>query len=156
MAIPYSKQMLIERTKKHINDGFPGNDWQVSDSEILLYLDSAIPYILKGELFEGAKITGVIDVPEAYLVTYSYTITLKHKSTNEWYVTLAQTPMALPNGYQVTDAYFSDNNGRSMSVNFVSVKRQSYRQGLPKPPIMVFRCLIKHLIYNFRLAELPM
>lgn len=139
MAIPYTKQMMIERVNKHLNDSFPGNDWQVSANEVLLYLDSAIPAIMKGEMFENAKVTQVIDVPEAYLVTYSYTVILKNKSTNEWYVTLAQTPLALPNGYQVTDAYFSSSVGRSMSVNFVSVKRQSYRQGLPKPPVVFAR-----------------
>ncbi len=131
--------MLCERVAKHINSGFPGNDWNVSTNETVLYLDSAIPFALKGMLFDNAKVSGVIDVPEGFLVTYSYTVTLKNKSTNEWYVTLAQTPMALPNGYQVTDAYFSSSVGRSMSVNFVSVKRQSYRQGLPKPPVVFAR-----------------
>lgn len=136
MSIPYTKKMFCERVVKHINDGFPNNDFKITQNEVLLYLDSAIPSVLKGQMFDNAKISQVLDVPEAYLVTYTYTVTLKQKSTNEWYVTLAQTPMALPNGYQVTDAYFSSNVGRTMSVNFVSVKRQSYKSLLAQPPVV--------------------
>jgi len=140
MAISYTPQMLVERTKKHINDGFPGNDWNVSDNEILLYLYSAIPSIMKGQMFENAKVGGILDTPEAYLVTYQFNVTSKNAATNEWYVTLPQTPLALPNGYQITDAYISAAGfGRGQAINFVSAKRVSYRSNLPQAPVVYGR-----------------
>lgn len=136
MAITYSKKMLVERIKRHIADGFPHSSFPISDNEILLSIDAAIPFVMKGTMFENAKVTvsNVIDVPEAYLVTYNYTIATQEIETREWSVELPQTPIALPTGYDITNIYFADVvNGRSQTVYFIKVKRKAYRDLMPKP-----------------------
>lgn len=133
-AIVYSKQQLIERVKKHLADGFPNDDFNITDNEILLYVDSAIPFVLKGQMFENAKVTGVLDVPDAYLVTYNYTIGSQDTNTKEWYVTLAQTPLALPTGYDITNVYIANPaDGRSVNAWPIKTKRQAYRNYMPLP-----------------------
>lgn len=134
MAIAYTKQMFIERVRRHLANDFPNSSFSVSENEVLLYIDAAIPFVLRGQVFDNAKVTGVLDLPEAYLLTYEVTTLLQSDVTNEWYATLPQTPLALPDGYNITDAYFSRNGqGRSQSVFFVKTKRISYRENLPKP-----------------------
>lgn len=140
MATPYTKRALVERVVRHLNDGFQGADWTVSNSEVLLYLDSSIPFVMKGMIWENAKVSNVIDVPEGFLVSYTFTVTRKNAATNEWYVTLPQTPLALPNGYQITDAYItSPGLGKGQPINFVSAKRVGYRQNLPQAPVVYGR-----------------
>jgi hypothetical protein len=140
MATPYTKKALVERIKRHINNDFPNTDFKVSDSEILLYIDSAIPFVMKGEIFENAKVTGVFEVPEAYLVTYLLSPITRNAATNEWKATLPQTPLALPSGYAITDVYASqDGQGRGQSFYPTNTKRVPYRNLMPKPSGSFYR-----------------
>lgn len=140
MATPFTKQALLERIKRHINNDFPNTDFKVSDSEILLYIDSAIPFVMKGEIFENAKVTGVFEVPEAYLVTYLLSPITKNAPTNEWKATLPQTPLALPSGYAITDVYATqDGQGRGQSFYPTNTKRVPYRNLMPKPSGSFYR-----------------
>jgi hypothetical protein len=132
MAIAYTKAQLIERVNKHLNDTFPGNDWKVTSNECLLYIDSAIPFVLKGQIYENAKVFGVFEVPDAYLVSYELTSITRNSATNEWKVTLPQTPLELPTGYNITDAYLSQPGfGRGQSIIFTKTKRVPYRDSMP-------------------------
>lgn len=132
-AITYSKAQLIERIKKHIAGDFAGNDFKITDNEILLYIDAGIPFVLKGQMFENVKITGVFEVPDAYLVTYLISPLTRNTPTNEWVGTLPQTPLALPTGYNITDAYISQVGSSNQSIFITSNKRTPYRNNLPKP-----------------------
>lgn len=139
-ALQYTKRSLIQRIEKHLNDGFPGEDWPVTTNEMLLYIDAALPVVMKGQMFELAKVTGFLEVPEAYLVTYSYTISNQNANTLEWYVTLAQPPLALPTGYDITSVYIADpSSGRSQNAYPISAKRKAYRNYMPKPSGFFYR-----------------
>lgn len=135
MAIPYSKRQLVQRVRKFLsNSRLLKDEFAVSDNEILLAIDAAIPAILKGLMFDNAKVTGFIDVPEAYLVTYKLVISNQSNATGEWYTTLPQTPLALPSGYNITDMYFSSNTKmRGQQVFLIEAKRTSFRNYMPKP-----------------------
>ncbi len=139
-AIVYSKAQLMERITKHLNDNFSGQDWTVTPNEMLLYIDSAIPFVMKGQMFENAKVTGFLDVPEAYLVTYELPITTQDNNTKEWYVTLPQTPLELPTGYDITRTYVaSPSDGAGQNALPVKAKRVAYRDFMPKPFGFSFR-----------------
>lgn len=125
--------MFIQRIRKHVSNSRAQKDeFAASDNEILLYIDSAIPFVMKGQMFENAKVTGMLDLPEAYLVTYEITLTQNNNGTLESHGTLPQTPLALPMGYQITDAYFII-NGKTNSVVFIKTKNVPYRDLLPTP-----------------------
>lgn len=139
-AIIYSKKQFIERIFKHLNDGFPGQDWTITEGEMLLYIDSTIPGVLKAQMFENAKITGVLDVPESYLVNYELPITIQNNNTKEWVVTLPQTPLELPTGYDITNVYIADPvNGRSQNAWPIKNKRVAFRDYMPTPSGFSFR-----------------
>lgn len=132
-AIVYSKQMFIERVKKQIAGDFTGSDFKVTDNEILLLIDAGIPFVLKGQMFDNVKVTGVFEVPDAYITTYLISPITRNAATNEWVGTLPQTPLALPTGYNITDAYISQPNQGRQSIFITSNKRVPYRNNLPKP-----------------------
>ncbi len=147
-VVTYSKQQLIERIQKHFNNGFPGEDWKITNSEMLLYIDQAIPFVMKGQMFENARIENVFEVPDAYIVRYNYTITDFDNNTKEWYVTLAQPPLALPTGYNITQCYICDGTlGQSMNGNAISSKRAAWRRDLPPSPGFQFRIVDGNKMY---------
>lgn len=140
MAIPYSKNMMIERVFKHLNDNFPGEDWKVTSNECLLYIDTAIPVVMKGQMFELAKVTGFLETIEAYLLTYELPVTTQDSNTKEWYVTLPQPPLALPTGYDITRTYVaSPSTGASQNGLPIKAKRVPYRALMPRPSGFYFR-----------------
>lgn len=138
MAI-YSKRMLIQRLERHLNNGYPKDDWTVTENQMLLYIDAAIPLVMRGQMFENAKVSGLFETPEAYLATYDFTITHQHSNTTEWYITLPQTPLALPDGYAITDVYFIDGGFEGQRCYYLAPKRRAYRDILPKPDGVYFR-----------------
>ena len=133
MAIAYTYSMFVERVKKHLNDGFPTTDFKVTSNEVLLYIYSAIPSVLKSQMYENAKVFNIFEVPDAYLLTYQITPLTKNAATNEWKGTLPQTPLELPSGYNITDAYVSQAGyGKGQSIIFTKTKRVPYRNNMPK------------------------
>ena len=139
--LPYTKEMLIQRIRKHVsNSRFLTDDYAASDNEILLYIDAAIPVVMKGQMFENAKVSGVLDVPDAYIVTYTFTISNQDPKTNEWFVTLPQPPLALPSGYDIPSVYIAnEGTGRTINAYPVKVKRSAYRDNMPRPAGVLYR-----------------
>ena len=129
--LPYTKQAFIERVKRHLANGWPKSSFAISDNEILLLIDSYIPVVMKGEMFDNAKAFGIFETPEAYIVTYELSLT-KDNATQEWVATLPQPPVSLPIGYSITRAYFSVDGFETNDVLWVKGKRTAYRNLLPK------------------------
>lgn len=128
MAITYSKKMLIERIKRHMADGFPNDEFTMTDNEILLYIDSALAALLVGNVYGLAKVTGAIATPEAYIVTTELDALIQDNVTGEWYATLPQTPISLPLGYSITNVYFG-----TEPVLPIKTQRVAFRDFMPKP-----------------------
>jgi len=133
--ITYSKQMFIERCKRHIANTYPDSSFSVSDMEILLYIDAALAYTLVGQVFNLAKVEGALTMPESYLITYSLPTLTQDTITGEWYSVLPQPPVSLPLGYSITDVYpVEASRGRGDSFLPIKSKRTAYRNYMPKPP----------------------
>jgi len=133
MAIPYSKRMLVQRIRKHMADGYPNDDFSASTNEIMLYVDQALAMQIRAAAYENAKVEGVLEVPEAFLVTFQLDAPVYDDFTNEWVSTLPQTPISLPIGYSINSGYIADvSNGRSQDIIWIKGKRIGYRRNLPK------------------------
>jgi hypothetical protein len=133
-TIVYTKGQLIERVRKHISDGFSGDDLAVTDNELLLYIDSALAFGMIGQVYQNAKVDGNLAMPEAYLTTYILTGITQDLNTGYWTVTLPQPPVSLPLGYSI-DRVYTVFPGQGVSKNFffIKAKRVAYRQNLPFP-----------------------
>lgn len=135
MAVPYNRKQLIQRIRKHMNNGYANDAWATSDNELMLYIDQAIAFGIVGQAWEYAKLTGVMEVPEAYLVTFLLTNLIQDPVLGEWYSTLPQPPVSLPLGYSITQVYPA-NNIMGKGINFLPIKgkRVAYRENMPFPP----------------------
>jgi hypothetical protein len=132
-TIPYNKAMLVERIRKHISDGFGGDDLTITDSEFLLYIDSALAYGMIGQVYNNAKIDGNLAMPEAYLTTYLISNPTQDAPTGRWFVTLPQPPVSLPLGYSITRVYTASNGQMSQDFFLIKNKRLGYRRFMPRP-----------------------
>ena len=134
MAVAFTKQMMIQRIKQHMADGFPNDDFASSDNEVLLYIDQALAYGMVGSMYNGAKVDGNLATPEAYLTTFLLPALQYDDVTKNWYSTLPQPPVSLPLGYSIDEVYFASSiYGKGTNVFFIKAKRVSYRNNMPMP-----------------------
>lgn len=132
MALTYSWKQFSDRLKRHINNDFPNAEYAVSDNEMLLYINEAMSFALVGQVWNGAKATGVMEVPEGYIMTFKLPALQKDTATGYWFSSLPQTPLSLPLGYSVLEGYFADEkNGRGKSWNWIKASRVGRRLNMP-------------------------
>ena len=67
MATPYTYKSLAQRIKRHIANGFHNSSFSITDNELYLYIDSAVAFSLVGQVYNSAKVSGVLEVPEGYI-----------------------------------------------------------------------------------------
>lgn len=135
MAVPYNRKQLIQRIRKHMNNGYANDAWATSDNELMLYIDQAIAFGIVGQAWNNAKITGVMEVPEAYLITYLLANLTQDPITMEWSATLPQPPISLPLGYSINQVYSATTaTGKGINFNPIKAKRVGYRENMPYPP----------------------
>lgn len=134
MALPYSRTQLIQRISKHVNDGIIDDAFAISDNEISLYINDAIAFGIIGQFYNSAKVTGTMEIPEGYLVTYLLPSVTKDSVTGYYYSTMPQPPLSLSLGYSVTRVYFDAGNGSiSYDCTLIKNKRMGYRVYMPLP-----------------------
>ena len=134
MSIPYSKTMLVERVRRHLENDFPDEEFGIFENEVILYIDEALAASLITSMAGIAKVIGTMETPEAYIVSTQLGQLTQNQNTGEWYVSLPQTPISLSLGYSITNAYLSDPTyGQSQPIWLIKSKRVSYRRYLPSP-----------------------
>lgn len=134
MALTYSWKQFIQRVRQHVNNDFPSSEFNTSENEVLLYINEAMSFGLVGQVYAGAKITGVLDVPESYLVTFQLASLTQDPVTRYWYSTMPQPPLSLPLGYSVNRVYFANtSNGIGVDCLPIKAKRTGYRMNMPMP-----------------------
>ncbi len=132
-VVAQTKKMLVERIRRHMQDGFPTASFGASQREVMLYIDEALAVAIIGHTYELAKVEGGLYVAEGFLFTYSLSL-LQNDITSEWYATLPQPPIGLPLGYSINRVYFaSAMNGVSQEVLPIISKRRGYRNNMPRP-----------------------
>lgn len=134
MAVPYNRKQLIQRIRKHMNNGFPNDAYATSDNEIMLYIDQSIAYGLVGQVWMQAKVTGVMEMPEAYLVTLQLPALQEDPNTGYWFTTLPQPPVSLPLGYSINRIYTVGPQSRQNQDFFmIKANRVGRRTNMPMP-----------------------
>lgn len=132
--IAYTKEMLVERIKRHMADDFPDAEFSTSNNEVLLYIDQALAFNMIGQVFGLAKVEGNLCVPEGYLTTYTLPDLAQDTVSGYWYTTLPQPPVSLPLGYSISRAYFGEAGfGQSREILPIKAKRVGYRVNMPMP-----------------------
>src|SRR5689334_19873367 len=132
--IAYTKAQLIERIKKHLAGDFPGQDFKITDNEVLLYIDQSLAFTLIGQVYANAKIEGNLALPEAWLTTYNVGSPSMDSPSGYWYCTLPQPPVSLPLGYSINRVYAAQaGSGQSMDFFLIKAKRVGYRKYMPMP-----------------------
>ena len=142
--VVYTKRVLLQRVRKHVADNRNTSDqFSASDNEILLIIDSIAASRMIGQIYNGAKVEGVLEVPEAYLVTLSLPTLQQDNLNYYWYTALPQPPMSLPLGYSVIRVYAKDPQyGQLEDAYFIKSKRVGRRLKMPLQPGV--RCWIEN------------
>jgi hypothetical protein len=134
-VVPWTKLMLVQRIRKHVSDArFSSDDFEVSDREILLHIDSAMAFNLVGQMYNNVKVVGNLATPEAYLTTYNLAALASDPNTGYWFTTLPQTPVSLPLGVSIDRVYFTNPQyGVSRDAYPIKPSELAYLPNLPMP-----------------------
>lgn len=146
--IAYTKEVFVERLRRDLANDFPNSEFAISENEALLHIDQALAFAAVGQVYNNAKITGVLDVPEGYLMTYALDALLQNEVTREWYATLPQPPVSLPLGHSITRAYFGDAGNGVSEIYPIKAKRTSYRNLMPRPAGAHYRVTGSTILIN--------
>lgn len=132
--IPYTKKLLVQRIRQDLANDFPDSEFEISEREVLLHIDQALAFSIVGQVWNNAKVTGSMDVPEGYLTTYELSSLVQNPNTADWYAALPQSPVSLPLGYSITRVYFASAEfGVSQDVLPIKTKRAAFRRFMPRP-----------------------
>lgn len=130
----YTKKLLVQRIRQDLANDFPDSEFAISEMEVLLHIDQALAYNAVGQVYNGAKVLGSLEVPEGYLTRYALPALVQDPITSEWYTTLPQPPVSLPLGYSITRCYFASTElGVSQEILPIKAKRTAYRNNMPRP-----------------------
>ncbi len=134
MALSYSWLQFIQRIQIHVRNDFPSADSTLSENQVLLYINEAMSFGLVGMVWNNAKITGVMEVPDAYMVTFQLADLSQDPVTRYWYSVMPQPPLSLPLGYSVNRVYFANtSDGIGTDCLPIKSKRLGFRMNMPMP-----------------------
>lgn len=134
MALDYTWRQFIQRVRQHINNDFPSSEFNTTENETLLYINEAMSFGLVGSVWNGAKVMGTMDVPDAYEMTLQLPALRYNNVRKKWYSTLPQPPIGLPLGYSLNRVYFANtSNGEGTDSLPIKAKRIGYRINMPMP-----------------------
>lgn len=131
MALTYSWAQFIERLEKHINNDFPSSEFNVTSNEMLLYINEAMSYGVVGQVWNGAKILGSLEMPEGYIVQFQLDALTQDTVSGKWITSLPHPPLSLPLGYSVNRIYPATvGYGQGQDVILVKAKRVGRRNSM--------------------------
>lgn len=134
MALTYNWKQFIQRLRQHINNDFPSSEFNTSESEVLLYINEAMSFGLVGSVWNGAKVMGTLEVPDAYEMTLQLAALKFNDVRRKWYSTLPQPPIGLPLGYSINRIYFANTTyGEGVDALPIKSKRIGFRNNMPMP-----------------------
>ena len=132
MALTFSWEQLVNRIRRHINNDFPNASFSTSVNEVLLHINEAMSFGLVGQVWNGAKVMGVMDVPEAYIVQFELPTLVQDNISGKWITSLPQPPLSLPLGYSVNRVYPANpTDFEGNDVIFLKAKRVGRRKLMP-------------------------
>jgi hypothetical protein len=135
VTIPYSKRMWVQLTRRFLNNDFPNDAFSLSENEILLHIDQSVSDKIPLLTYKNAQITGVMEVPDAFLITFLLTSLQQDTPTGYWYSTLPQAPLSLPTGYTINRVYSAQSQyGASEDFFPIKSKRLGYKSYMPMMP----------------------
>jgi hypothetical protein len=130
----FTIRTFADRIIKDINNGFPDSDFSMTENEIIFHIDQARAAAMTGNVFNLAKVQGVLEMPEGYLTTVLVDDLTKNENTGEWQADLWQPPTSLPLGYSMPEVYFASSAyAKKDTVLPIESKRVAYRDYMPHP-----------------------
>lgn len=134
MALGYTWKQFIQRCRQHIVNDFPSSELNMTENETLLYINEAMSFGLVGSVWNGAKMMGALEVPDAYEMTLQLSALQYNNVRRKWYSTLPQPPVGLPLGYSINRVYFANSAyGEGVDALPIKAKRIGYRNNMPMP-----------------------
>jgi hypothetical protein len=133
-----TRRVLIEQIRRLYYGGVPGDDANLTENEVNLYINQAIAYVAKVNYTDAIKLDGVETVSDAFYATFkNLTLTLD-SDTGYWYASLPHPPLGLSRGYGISTVTFPVSTGLAKAPVAISPREIDIIDNLKKPPSKIF------------------
>ncbi len=133
-----TRRVLIEQIRRLYYGGVPGDDANLTENEVNLYINQAIAYVAKVNYTDAIKLDGVETVSDAFYATFkNLTLTLD-SDTGYWYASLPHPPLGLSRGYGISSVTFPVSTGLAKAPVAISPREIDLIDNLKKPPSKIF------------------
>lgn len=133
-----TRRVLIEQIRRLYYGGVPGDDANLTENEVNLYINQAIAYVAKVNYTDSIKLDGVETVSDAFYATFkNLTLTLD-SDTGYWYASLPHPPLGLSRGYGISTVTFPVSTGLAKAPVAISPREIDIIDNLKKPPSKIF------------------
>jgi len=133
-----TRRVLIEQIRRLYYGGVPGDDANLTENEVNLYINQAIAYVAKVNYTDAIKLDGVETVSDAFYATFkNLTLTLD-SDTGYWYASLPHPPLGLSRGYGISSVTFPVSTGLAKAPVAISPREIDIIDNLKKPPSKIF------------------
>lgn len=142
-----TRQQLIDRIFRFYYDGIPSDDASLSNNEVDLYINDAIASVMNKQAMDAYNITGIMQVPEGYVTTYTIPTPSLNDLTGFYYSTIPHPPFGLPGDNGVSSVFFGGGMGMSKPILHVKPNEVDYFTSMPMPPQAAFYWIEGNKIY---------
>ena len=133
-----TKNQLIERIKRAYYNDFSSDVAVITENEISLYINDAIALAIDKQTNEGYAITGILEIPDGYITTYSLPNLTADPITGYFYTTIPHPPMGITNSTGISSVFFSNLGTVSEPALYVSQREVNFFKKVPHRPSKIY------------------
>lgn len=136
MTKAYTFGMFAEMVQRRLQNDFPNSESTVTDNEIFAYLFPAIAQVVTAMAAQYYAVEGVFPDMNSFNLTYKFdlaTAVTKDADTGDYFLTLPQVPVGLPEGVSIKSPTLIGGGRRSYPLIYLAGYARNYGLKMPTP-----------------------
>lgn len=128
--------VFAELVQRRLQNDFPNSDFTVTENEIFLYTYPAIAQVITAQAGQYYAVEGIFPDLNSFNLTYKFdlsTALTKDVDTGDYYLTLPQVPVGLPEGVSIKSPTIIGSGKRSYPLIYISGNSRNYALKMPTP-----------------------
>lgn len=134
-----TRAQIIELIERDFNGGLPLDDSNISQNEILLWLNAALASVIEQKYKSDSEMESITYMNDAYYATFKNRTVSRDTDTGYYYFALPQIPLGLPKGISIAGVYFKSAEGQlTETVIQISPQEIDVMNGLVQPKNKIY------------------
>jgi hypothetical protein len=127
---------FAELVERRLANDFASSEFTVTENEIFLYLYPAIAQVITAQAAQYYAVEGIYPDLNSFNLTYKFdlsTALTKDNDSGDYYLTLPQVPVGLPEGVAIKSPTLIGSGKRSYPLIYISANTRNFALKMPTP-----------------------